>query len=66
MGIGCRTCKSCQTEPYLVDNNCPLCWNCENDEGLLRWDVNDNNIDEVIEQIKEKMKKKKLIEIEAK
>jgi hypothetical protein len=39
MGIGCRPCEECGAEPYLVDDNlCTRCWNCENDEGILRWD----------------------------
>jgi len=69
MGVGCRACKSCQAEPYLVDTNCYLCWNCEHDEGLLRWDVEDKDLDIVIAQIKAKKEKKeqenKPIEVKA-
>lgn len=53
MGQGCRKCDSCGAEPYLVNDNCDRCWNCENDEGDLRWD-DDNGISE--EKVKEKEK----------
>lgn len=52
IGQGCRKCKQCGAEPFIVDDNCDVCWNCENDEGLLRWD--DDNINE--EKQKEKLK----------
>ncbi len=35
---GCRKCDSCGAEPNIVDDNCDRCWNCEHDEGDLRWD----------------------------
>ncbi len=49
----CRKCKQCQAEPYVVDDNCDICWNCENDEDNLRWD-DENDISE--EKQKEKLK----------
>jgi hypothetical protein len=38
MGVGCRKCQECGAEPYIIDENCHKCWNCENDAGILRWD----------------------------
>lgn len=47
MGIGCRKCDECDAEPFLVDDKlCTRCWNCEHDEGLLRWDDNKKDIEE--------------------
>ncbi len=37
---GCRKCDECNAEPLVVDDNCCRCWNCEHDEGLLRWEDN--------------------------
>ena len=38
MGRGCIKCKECQAEPFVVNDDCDRCQNCEHDEGLLRWD----------------------------
>ena len=38
LGTGCRKCEDCGIEPYILDDNCPRCWNCSKDEGILRWD----------------------------
>lgn len=46
MGFGCRTCEECNTEPYLVHEDCVSCWNCENDEGILRWNDNKQDVEE--------------------
>ena len=54
MGQGCRRCKECKAEPFIVDDNCDKCWNCENDAGLLRWDDEQDNLEE--EAVKEKEK----------
>jgi len=35
---GCRNCKICNCEPNIIDEDCDVCWNCANDEGILRWD----------------------------
>lgn len=35
---GCQKCEMCGAEPNMVDDDCPTCWNCSHDEGLLRWD----------------------------
>lgn len=35
---GCKPCDSCKSAPFIVDENCDRCWNCEHDEGILRWD----------------------------
>lgn len=56
MGHGCQKCDECGTEPYLVEDKCMRCWNCENDAGELRWGDNDN---EVIQEEKEKQEEKK-------
>lgn len=61
IGMGCRNCDTCGTEPYLIDDNCDRCWNCKSDEGILRW-----NSDTPVEEQKDKdKKKKKLKPIEA-
>lgn len=39
-GQGCKNCDECRIEPFMVDDECDRCWNCEHDEGLLRWDEN--------------------------
>jgi len=47
MRIGCKKCVECGAEPYLIeDKYCTRCWNCENDEGILRWDDNETHIEE--------------------
>jgi len=42
MGMGCKPCKICKAESYIINENCDCCWNCSKDEGILRWD-DDNN-----------------------
>ena len=42
----------------MVDEDCCRCWNCENDEGILRWE-NENDIDDETKQ-KEKDNSEKL------
>lgn len=57
---GCKACKQCKAPPNIVDEDCDVCWNCEHDEGLLRWDEGslDNHenhkINERDQEIKEK------------
>ena len=33
---GCPFCKTCEAEPNIINDNCDKCWNCENDNGILR------------------------------
>jgi hypothetical protein len=63
MGMGCRACETCNTEPYILDSNCDRCWNCCKDEGILRWDDNNTHIDE--KQDEKKREEEKPMEIEA-
>ena len=51
---GCRACEICKCEPNMVDENCDRCYNCENDEGILRWSDKKENEDEIKQ--KEEMK----------
>jgi len=59
IGVGCQKCETCGAEPYIIDDNCDTCWNCQGDEGILRWD---NESDEQ----EEKEIEIKPMEIEAK
>ena len=34
--IGCPTCEFCGTEPHLINEQCDKCWNCENDDCIIR------------------------------
>ena len=36
---GCQKCSVCGANPNEVNEHCDKCYNCENDEGLLRWDM---------------------------
>jgi hypothetical protein len=57
---GCRTCKSCGAEPFLLDDNCDVCWNCSKDEGILRWDDSYSKLTEAdFEKLKDKLKQLK-------
>jgi ribosomal protein L29 len=55
---GCRTCKDCKTESFILDDNCSTCWNCAHDEGILRWDdnkdlkdMNDKELDKTLDTL---------------
>jgi hypothetical protein len=63
MGVGCKSCKSCKAEPYLIDDNCEVCWNCSHDEGILRWDENEDENETIIQEIEKE--EEKPIEIRA-
>jgi len=41
LGFGCRRCQLCNAEEYNINDNCDRCWNCQGDEGILRWDDNE-------------------------
>jgi len=61
-GRGCRKCKECQAEPFVVSDDCDRCWNCEHDEGLLRWeDQNEIDKEEEREKVEEKQEKPLLV-----
>ncbi len=49
---GCRACEECKAEPFVVDENCCRCWNCEHDEGLLRWEEGKGTEEKTTEQEK--------------
>ncbi len=66
MGRGCRRCKDCGAEPYVLDDDCPTCWNCSRDEGLLRWDDFDMKEDEKQAEKDKKEEEKQIIEVKAK
>lgn len=55
---GCQKCDVCGANPNEVNGNCDRCWNCENDEDLLRWDSEaQDKQKEVLEQkLKELLK----------
>jgi hypothetical protein len=47
LGIGCRACAECNAEPYMIEDKfCTRCWNCEHDMGILRWDDDNDEIEE--------------------
>lgn len=54
---GCRKCFFCSAQPFIVADDCPTCYDCENIPNSLRWD-DDNNSNQVEEkecnQIEEK------------
>lgn len=50
---GCQNCEVCDCPPNEIDENCDRCWNCANDEGILRWN-NQTNTDEETQEEKEK------------
>lgn len=49
---GCRRCGVCNCEPNVIDDNCDKCWNCSHDEGILRWDDNQEKIVEEEAELK--------------
>jgi len=51
---GCRPCAVCNAKPNEINDNCDRCWNCRSDEGLLRWDNNNDEKEEIAEAKKEK------------
>jgi len=68
MGGGCKNCKQCDCEPNMINENCDICYNCSKDEGILRWDNQDENTEEQkdTETIQEEIKvKEKPIEVKA-
>jgi len=54
-GQGCKKCAECGAEPYLVNDMCVRCWNCEHDEGILRWDDDYVDNSEKEKEIKKKV-----------
>jgi hypothetical protein len=47
MGTGCRSCDICKSKSYILDDDCDRCYNCSMDEGVLRWDdQNEGKIEE--------------------
>jgi hypothetical protein len=42
IGMGCRVCQVCKAKPHIIDDNCDKCWNCAYDEGVLRWEDEEN------------------------
>jgi len=64
MGGGCKNCKQCDCEPNMINENCDICYNCSKDEGILRWDNQDENTEE--QKVQEEIKvKEKPIEVKA-
>ncbi len=54
---GCRPCKQCNCKPNYIDEKCDICWNCSNDLGILRWDDDEQELnDEEKELLKERIK----------
>lgn len=63
---GCRHCKDCGAEPLILDDNCPTCYNCSMDEGILRWD-SASDMNENVKNKPDKVKQElKPIEVKAK
>jgi len=46
---GCRACSVCGCEPNFIDDNCDKCWNCCSDEGILRWDLGEEESEEELQ-----------------
>lgn len=51
---GCRSCSFCSAEPFIVAEDCPTCFNCENVPDNCRWE--DDNNEDVDIKIKEEEK----------
>lgn len=47
---GCRKCDECDSKSFILDDDCTSCWNCSMDEGIIRW----NDEDEIIIEDKQK------------
>jgi hypothetical protein len=61
LGVGCRKCKVCGCEPYMVNDNCDKCWNCSKDMGVLRWDMdNEDKVEEKNANKNEEEKEEKI------
>lgn len=41
---GCESCSNCKAKPYNIDENCDMCIDCEQEEGILRWGEKSNKI----------------------
>ena len=37
LGQGCRACSFCGASPFLVADDCPVCYDCENIPNSCRW-----------------------------
>lgn len=33
----CKSCRSCNADPYIINDGCETCFRCENQEGHLRF-----------------------------
>jgi len=51
--IGCRKCSFCSAKPYIVAEDCPDCYACENVPGACRW-ADDAEENTETEEVKEK------------
>jgi len=54
---GCQACEQCSAEPLIINDSCDKCWNCQGDEGILRWDNGTEPTQEDIKQVLKDMLK---------
>lgn len=61
LNLGCCPCKECKAIPFMVRDDCDICYNCENIPNSCRWD-DETTIDTEDKQIE----KEKPIEVKQK
>jgi hypothetical protein len=66
LGQGCRKCSFCSVKPFIVSEDCPDCYDCENIPNSCRWGDEKEETEEETNKEQEQEKKKKVIEVKAK
>ena len=61
---GCHKCSFCSVEPFIIAEDCPDCYRCENVPNSCRW-VEGKKQEKEKEKSK-KQDKKQLVEVKAK
>jgi hypothetical protein len=61
LGAGCRRCSFCSASPFLIADDCPTCWECENVPGACRW--GDENPKETNKEEEKEKEEEKAMEI---
>jgi hypothetical protein len=64
MKNGCRRCSFCSADPFIVAEDCPTCFNCENIPNACRWE--DDNETDIKEQEQNKPIEEKPMEMKQK
>ena len=53
---GCQKCSFCGASSFMIADDCPTCWDCENVPNACRWGDEENKTEEQDEKEKEEEK----------